>query len=228
MIADGARPAEFWTGVVFRNNSAIGDGAEGVRGGAVSMGSGQLIAVGTIFSGNMAEGNMPWGGAFSADFAAASTRLINALFESNTVLVRRGEGYGGALHLEASVGELRLEGGVLRRNVARMDSSMASQATAGGVSVGAKGKLTLQGTQLSANAAGGQGNRESSVAFATQAKENRKVRAAHIDSLGSVTIEGCVFEGTQAGDSAERRAAAPWLIVGRHQAPARRQQLRRR
>ena len=104
-----------------------------------------LIAVGTIFSGNTAEGGSPRGGALSADFATTSTRLTDAVFESNTVLARRQEGYGGAVHLEA--GELRLEGGVLRRNVARMLTVMAFQATAGGVSVGAKGRLTLQGTQ---------------------------------------------------------------------------------
>ena len=99
---EGALSAEFRAGVVFRNNSASGDGAEGVRGGAVSMGSGQLIAVGTFFAGNTAEGNKPCGGAFSADFSENLTRrcLFSALFESNTVLVRRGEGYGGALHLE--------------------------------------------------------------------------------------------------------------------------------
>ncbi len=57
--------------------------------------------------------------------------LINALFESNTVLVRRGKGYGGALHLEG--GKLRLEGGILRGNLALMDSNLASQATAGGI-----------------------------------------------------------------------------------------------
>jgi hypothetical protein len=115
-----------------------------------------LIAVGTIFSENTAEGWSPRGGAFSADFAATSTRLTDAVFESNTVLVRREEGYGGAVHLEA--GELRLEGGVLRRNVARMGTMMALQASAGGVSVGAKGRLTLQGTQSNANAAGGVGD----------------------------------------------------------------------
>ncbi len=135
------------------------------------MGLGQLIAMGTIFAGNTAKGVNPRGGAFSADFSENLTRrcLFSALFESNTVLVRRGEGYGGALHLEG--GEMRLEGGVLRRNVARMDSLWAKQATAGGVSVGARGKLTLQGTQLSANAAGGFGTNEASLAFATQAKE---------------------------------------------------------
>ena len=156
----GALPAELQAGVVFRNNSAIGYGIEGARGGALAMTSDVLIAVGTIFYGNRAEGRAPRGGALSADFARTLTRLTDAVFDSNTVSVHEIHGYGGAVHLEA--GELRLEGGVLRRNVARMESSGAFGATAGGVSVGAKGKLTLQRTQMSANAAGGVGRDEAS------------------------------------------------------------------
>jgi hypothetical protein len=208
----GALPAELQAGVVFRNNSAIGYGIEGARGGALAMTSDVLIAVGTIFSGNRAEGRAPHGGALSADFAGALTRLTDTVFASNTVSVYESKGYGGAVRLEA--GELRLEGGVLRRNIARMESSAAYAASAGGVSVGAKGKLTLQRTQMSANAAGGVGRDEASGVYAHDAEHARKVRAAHIDCLGSAAIEHCVLEGMVAVDPVER-AAAPWFLVGR-------------
>jgi hypothetical protein len=148
------------SGVVFRSNIVSGQGNV-VAGGAVALLqddpviSPKLTAVESpSFVANVAEGTGPQGGAlFLSVFSRDAARLAGADFSRNLVRVTDGLGYGGAIHVET--GGARLENCSFTANFARMERGSGFDATGGGISISAGGRLELIRARMTSNWAGG-------------------------------------------------------------------------
>jgi hypothetical protein len=216
-IALSNNRCELGAGVVFRSNSALNLGISHASSGALDLGSGHLIAdAGTLFIGNRAEGLDACCGAMKLGLGFA--RFKDAAFDSNTVIVSRGSGAGGAVLAEG--GRFSFEGGVWRHNTVQLASPLAFGATAGGLfAATASGEVSLVGVRFVSNTAGGIGQAESSAIFISTAMERHDKRAAHIEvgNTATVTIERCSFEGVLSS-VAIQPPLAKWLLYARSSA----------
>jgi len=147
-------------GVVFRSNKVSGQG-DAVTGGAVSVRQGTPVTPPSLiglespsFVSNAAEGTGPEGGALflTADVANA-VNLTGAEFSRNVVQAIDTFGKGGAVHV--ANGGARLENCSFTANAALVEGGLAYDATGGGISVSAGGRLAMIGARMSSNRAGG-------------------------------------------------------------------------
>jgi hypothetical protein len=148
------------SGVVFRSNIVSGQGNV-VAGGAVAVLqddpviSPNFTAVESpSFVANVAEGTGPQGGAlFLSVGSRDAAHLAGADFSESRVRVTEGFGHGGAIRV--STGGARLENCSFTANVARMERGSGYDATGGGISISAGGRLELIRARMTSNWAGG-------------------------------------------------------------------------
>ena len=151
-------------GVVFRSNKVSGLGNR-VAGGAVSVRQDTPVSPPSLiglespsFVSNVAEGTGPEGGALflTADVTDV-VYLAGAEFSRNLVRAIDTSGKGGAVHV--ANGGARLENcsftGKITANTALMEGGLAYDATGGGISVSAGGRLAMIGARMTSNRAGG-------------------------------------------------------------------------
>jgi hypothetical protein len=94
-----------------------------------------------------------------------------------------------------------------------MDSNVGVyDASGGGVSIDAKGKVVLVGAQFHSNFAGGVGQYESSGGFSGQAESNRHLRASHVLCYGELILERCEFVDAPVSSLAPPTGALWWLL----------------
>ncbi len=204
--------------VIFRNNSVSNSGIEPGGGGAIGLygdarngaqGLSDFFADhGPTFVHNEARGTDPAGGALYLLNTRGS--ITGATFDSNAALTITGYGYGGAIAVNDG-SQMRLKNCRITRNLVQMQDVRAYSATGGGISVSPKGTLTVIGTYLSSNWAGGLGLYESGISFAHVAKENMARRSLHLANSGHTAMHRCTFEGEPANDLANGGAS---YIVG--------------
>ena len=216
-IAINDNTCKLGAGVVFSSNSVLNREFKQAAAGALVLAAGHLTAdAGTLFIGNRVEGLDACCGAMK--LGSGSARFKDAVFDSNTVIVSRGFGYGGAVLAEG--GKFSFEGGVWRHNTVQLASPLAFTASAGGLYAAvAPGDVNLVGVRFVSNTAGGIGQAESSAVFTSLAKERHDQRAAHIEvgNTVTVTIERCSFEGV-AASVAIQPPLAKWLLFARSSA----------
>ena len=148
------------SGVVFRSNIVSGQGNV-IAGGAVAVWqddpviSPNFTAVESpSFVANEAEGTGPQGGALFLSVGSRDTvRLAGADFSRNLVRLTEGFGFGGAIRVR--IGGARLENCSFTANVARMERGSCYDATGGGISISAGGRLELIRARMTSNWAGG-------------------------------------------------------------------------
>ncbi len=148
------------SGVVFRSNIVSGQG-NSIAGGAVAViqddpvTSPNFTAVESpSFVDNVAEGTEPEGGAlFLLVGSRDGVRVAGADFSGNLVRVTDGVGRGGAIRVKT--GGARLENCSFTANVARMERGSGFDATGGGISISAGGRLELIRARMTSNWAGG-------------------------------------------------------------------------
>jgi hypothetical protein len=116
-------------------------------------------------------------------------------------------GYGGALHVEA--GDASLKACRFNGNTALMVSAADSlDASAGGISIGAKSRLSIADCVFVSSHAGGVGRQE--TAKSPLSAQLLGTRASHVLCQGIASIQNCTFTLQL---SVQQPNSAPWGIV---------------
>jgi predicted outer membrane repeat protein len=192
--------------VTFQRNNASGGGTMTEAGALSSKGATLILEPGVVFVENVVEGKSPRGGALRIIDAVRAV-ITGAVFTANSAWVLAEYGYGGALHVEAgdaSLTSCRFDG-----NTALMASKSDSlDASAGGISVGAKAHLAIDDCAFVSSYAGGVGRQE--AAKSPLSAKFLGLRAAHILSQGIASVRNCTFT-MEINNTLQY--SAPWWIV---------------